>query len=43
MLARLDESIRESPELEPSLPDLVQSVEGQGLEGLVAKRRGSRY
>ena len=35
--------IRESPELEASLPDLIASVKAQGLEGLVAKRRNSRY
>ena len=43
MLARLDEPIRESPELDASLPDLVRSVKAHGLEGLVAKRRDSRY
>jgi DNA ligase D-like protein (predicted ligase) len=43
VLAPLDEPIRESPELEASLPDLIQSVKAQGLEGLVAKRRDSRY
>jgi ATP-dependent DNA ligase len=26
-----------------SLPDLIQSVKAQGLEGLIAKRRNSRY
>jgi bifunctional non-homologous end joining protein LigD len=35
--------IRESPVLEASLPDLIRSVKAQGLEGLVAKRRDSRY
>jgi ATP-dependent DNA ligase len=29
--------------LEASLSDLIQSVRAQGLEGLVAKRRDSRY
>jgi bifunctional non-homologous end joining protein LigD len=43
VLAALDEPIRESPELQASLPDLVHSVKAQGLEGLVAKRRDSRY
>ena len=43
VLAKLDEPIRESPELEASLPDLIQSVKANGLEGLVAKRRDSRY
>ena len=43
VLAELDEPIRESPELEASLPDLIASVKASGLEGLVAKRRDSRY
>jgi ATP-dependent DNA ligase len=43
VLAKLDEPIRESPELDGSLPDLVSSVKAQELEGLVAKRRDSRY
>lgn len=42
-LATLGEPIRESPELVASLPDLISSVRAQGLEGLVAKRRDSRY
>jgi bifunctional non-homologous end joining protein LigD len=42
-LADLGEPIRESPELEASLSDLVYSVKANGLEGLVAKRRDSRY
>jgi ATP-dependent DNA ligase len=32
-----------SPVLEASLPDLVHLIRAQGLEGLVAKRRDSRY
>jgi bifunctional non-homologous end joining protein LigD len=43
VLAKLADPIRESPELQASLPVLVQSVKAQGLEGLVAKRRDSRY
>ena len=43
VLATLDEPIRESPVLGATLPDLVHSVKEQGLEGLVAKRRDSRY
>jgi ATP-dependent DNA ligase len=39
----LRDPIRESPTLEASLPDLIQAVKAQGLEGLVAKRRDSRY
>jgi len=37
------EPIRYSPILDASLEELVQSVKAQGLEGLVAKRRDSRY
>src|ERR1039458_4836372 len=33
MLAKLDEPIRESPELEASLPDLIRSVKAHGLGG----------
>jgi bifunctional non-homologous end joining protein LigD len=43
VLPALSEPIRYSPELEASLKDLVHSVKIQGLEGLVAKRRDSRY
>jgi len=43
VLAKLDEPIRESPMLEVSLADLIRSVKANGLEGLVAKRRDSRY
>jgi bifunctional non-homologous end joining protein LigD len=39
----LRDPIRESPTLEAGLPDLIQAVKAQGLEGLVAKRRDSRY
>ena len=35
--------IRYSPILDASLNDLIASVKAQGLEGLVAKRRGSAY
>ena len=42
VLTRLGEPIRESSELDASLPDLIQSVKAHGLEGLVAKRRDSR-
>jgi bifunctional non-homologous end joining protein LigD len=37
------EPIRYSPVLDGSLMDLIQSVKAQALEGLVAKRRASRY
>lgn len=43
VLAGLREPIRESPVLEASLKALVGSVKAQKLEGLVAKRRDSRY
>lgn len=39
----LAEPVRQSPELDASLPDLIRSVKAEGLEGLVAKRRDSRY
>jgi bifunctional non-homologous end joining protein LigD len=40
---KMDEPIRYSPVLEGRLKDLIQSVKAQGLEGLVAKQRDSRY
>jgi len=43
VLSRLDDPIRESPEFNVGLPELIQPVKAQGLEGLVAKRRDSRY
>jgi bifunctional non-homologous end joining protein LigD len=43
VLPKMDKPIRYSPLLEASLKDLIQSVKAQGLEGLVAKRRDSRY
>jgi len=43
VLSRLDEPIRESPEFDAGLPELIRSVKAQGLEGLVAKRRDSPY
>jgi len=43
ILSKLREPIRESPELRAGLKDLVASVRAQGFEGLVAKRRDSRY
>lgn len=39
----LGEPIRESPPLDASLQDLIQSVKAQGLEGIVAKRVDGRY
>jgi bifunctional non-homologous end joining protein LigD len=43
VLPTLADPIRYSPILEASLPNLIRSVREQGLEGLVAKRRDSRY
>ena len=43
VLPTLAEPIRYSPELKVGLPDLIASVKSAGLEGLVAKRRNSRY
>ncbi len=40
---KLSEPIRYSPLLDARLSDLVHSVKAQGLEGLVAKRKDSRY
>jgi ATP-dependent DNA ligase len=37
------EPIRCSPVLEGSVEELIWSVKAQGLEGLVAKRRDSKY
>jgi bifunctional non-homologous end joining protein LigD len=43
VLPRLREPIRYAGTLDAPLPDLIASVKAQGLEGLVAKRLGSRY
>jgi len=43
VLPNLSDPIRYSPILEGSLQDLIGSVKAQGLEGLVAKRRDSKY
>jgi DNA ligase D-like protein (predicted ligase) len=43
ILPRLSDPIRYSTELQADLSDLIQSVKKIGLEGLVAKRRDSRY
>jgi bifunctional non-homologous end joining protein LigD len=43
VVPKLAEPVRYAGPLEASLRDLVHSVKAQGLEGLVAKRRGSRY
>ena len=43
VLPALADLIRYSPILEASIANLILSVKEQGLEGLVAKRRDSRY
>jgi bifunctional non-homologous end joining protein LigD len=43
VLPKLGEPIRYSRHLDETLSDLVHSVKAQGLEGLVAKNRKSRY
>ena len=43
ILPRLSDPIRESPVLDAGLADLLRAVRAQGLEGLVAKRKNSRY
>jgi DNA ligase D-like protein (predicted ligase) len=43
VLPTLADPIRYSPILEASLPNLICSVKEQGLEGVVAKRRDSKY
>ena len=43
VLPKLGEPIRYSQELRSDLPTLSEAVKAQGLEGLVAKRRNSRY
>ena len=43
VLPKLTEPVRYTPPLDASLQVLVASVKAQGLEGLVAKRRDSRY
>jgi bifunctional non-homologous end joining protein LigD len=43
VLPMLAEPIRYSPVLDATLRALIESVKAQGLEGLVAKRRDSKY
>jgi ATP-dependent DNA ligase len=43
ILPTLSEPVRYCPQFKASLKDLIQSVKAQCLEGLVAKRGGSRY
>jgi DNA ligase D-like protein (predicted ligase) len=43
ILPKLTEPVRYTGELKASLQDLIESVRAQRLEGLVAKRRDSRY
>jgi bifunctional non-homologous end joining protein LigD len=43
VLPKLHDPVRYSPELQGRMADLIQSVKAQRLEGLIAKRRDSRY
>ena len=43
ILTKLDEPIRYSGSLDAKLSDLIRSVKAHGFEGLVGKRRSSRY
>src|SRR5436190_13088598 len=43
LLPKLKEPLRYLPELEAKLSDLIVAVKDQGFEGLVAKRRDSKY
>ena len=43
IVPKLTEPVRYAGTLDASLRDLIHSVKAQGLEGLVAKRRDSRY
>jgi DNA ligase D-like protein (predicted ligase) len=43
ILPKLKEPVRYAGALDAALSDLIASVKAQGLEGLVAKRLGSRY
>ena len=43
IMPNLRHPVRESAILDASLPDLITAVKAQDLEGLVAKRRDSRY
>jgi bifunctional non-homologous end joining protein LigD len=43
VLSKMADPIRFSPALNASLNDLIRSVREQRLEGLIAKRRDSRY
>jgi ATP-dependent DNA ligase len=43
VLSKLEEPIRYSPTLEGSMKNLITAVKAQGFEGLVAKRRNSKY
>jgi DNA ligase D-like protein (predicted ligase) len=43
VLPKLKEPIRESPQLNASLTELMRAVKAHGFEGIVAKRLDSRY
>jgi bifunctional non-homologous end joining protein LigD len=43
VVPKLKDPVRECPELNASLPDVIDAVRAQGLEGVVAKSRNSSY
>jgi ATP-dependent DNA ligase len=43
VLPRVTDTIREAPQFDASLADLIRAVREQGLEGIVAKRLDSVY
>lgn len=43
VVPKLKDPVRECPELNASLPDVINAVRAQGLEGVVAKSRNSSY
>jgi bifunctional non-homologous end joining protein LigD len=43
IMPKLKEPIRLSPALEEKLSNLLEAVKAQGMEGLIAKRRSSKY
>ncbi|MCW5983560.1 MAG: non-homologous end-joining DNA ligase [Bryobacteraceae bacterium] len=43
VLPKLDEPVRDCPDLYAGLPQVVEAVRAQGLEGIVAKRLDSAY
>jgi bifunctional non-homologous end joining protein LigD len=43
VVPKLKDPVRECPELNASLPEVINAVRAQGLEGVVAKARNSSY